>query len=126
MAATREQIVYQFLEKDYSEWTQANWGLHKDRDYWDIGPDTGTYINGIPLIVDFDYRMGFLLEIVERSTSVVSYLVIVADPRGHDSAWYEERLVGTFFDRDVEIEEVMRWAVGVIVGLLEALDEDYS
>lgn len=130
MTATREQIVDKFLSLKFTEWTNANWGLHKDRDYWNVGSDT--YINGVPLIIDYDYRMGYLLEIVERKSSIVSYLVIVKDPRGHDSAWFEgfeygkPVLVGTFFDRNVEMFQINGWAVTVIEGLLEGLDETFS
>lgn len=121
MTATQEQIVNKFLGLKYSEWTQANWGLHKDRDYWDIG-DTGTYINGVPLIIDYDYRMGYLLELVEHESGAVSYLAIVTDPYGHDSAWFDQE-AGTFFSRNVEPVTVMKWAVEVIEGLLEDRQE---
>lgn len=116
MTATQDQIVHKFLRLNYSEWMGANWGLHRDRDYWNVGE--GTYINGIPLIVDLDYQMGFLLEIVERESGAVSYLVIVTGPNGHDSAWYDEE-VGTFFDRSLSIFEAMYWGTHKIEGLLE-------
>lgn len=115
MTAGREEIVRHFLSLDYNEWTTHNWGLHPDRTYWNVTLDT--YINGIPLMVDLDYMMGYLLEIVERDTSAVSYLVIVKTPKGHDSAWYEKD-AGTFFDRDIDVDEVSIWAVEQIYGLL--------
>ena len=124
MTATREQIVHYFLSLDYGEWTRANWCLHEDRNYWDVDEDT--YINGVPLIVDLDYLMGYLLEVVEKDSNVVSYVVIVTGFGGHDSSWWgdnQERLVGTFFDRDVEVWEAMKWAVGKVEGLLEAMRE---
>ena len=120
MTATREDIVRRFLEMDYAEWTTHNWGLHPDRNYWNVTENT--YINGIPLIVDHDYRMGYLLEVVERDTSAVSYLAIVVTPDEHDSEWYPFK-VGTFFDRTVDVEKVMGWGLMVIHGLLESLDE---
>jgi hypothetical protein len=116
MTATQDQIVHKFLSLNFAEWTATNWGLHKDRTYWNVGDDT--YINGVPLIVDLDFEMGYLLEIVERKSSVVSYMVIVTGPRGHDSEWYDKE-VGTFFDRDVQVFEVMAWATKKIEGLLE-------
>lgn len=116
MTATQDQIVHKFLSLKFSEWTSANWGLHRDRTYWNVGDDT--YINGVPLIVDLDFEMGYLLEIVERETSAVSYMVIVTGTRGHDSEWYPED-VGTFFDRDIRVFEVMKWATRTIEGLLE-------
>jgi hypothetical protein len=116
MTATQDQIVHKFLSLDYSEWTATNWGLNRDRKYWDVDEDT--YINGIPLIVDLDLEMGYLLEIVERESSIVSYMVIVTGHHGHDSMWYEGE-VGTFFEREVSVFEVMLWAVKKIEGLLE-------
>ena len=120
MTSTRERIVRHFLSLKYGEWTSANWGLHSDRTYWDVDEDT--YINGVPLIVDLDFNMGYLLEIVERKSSVVSYIVIVTISGDHDSEWYPEN-VGTFFDRNVDVFDAIRWATPQIEGLLEGLLE---
>ena len=120
MTATREQVVQHFLSLKYSEWTQTNWGLHSDRTYWYVDEDT--YINGVPLIIDLDFEMGYLLEIVEKLTGVVSYVVVVTGTDEHDSTWYEKD-IGTFFDRNMDTFEMIRWATPQIEGLLEAQRE---
>jgi hypothetical protein len=87
---------------------------------WHVDDDT--YINGVPLIVDRDLRSGYLLEIVERDTSTVSYVVIAITGNGHQSAWWEHD-AGTFFDRNVDTETVSAWALGVIYGLFDYLSQ---
>ena len=113
--ATREKVVNKFLLLDYSEWTQTNWGLNPDKGYWDINENT--YINGVPLIIDLDFEMGYLLEIVEKDIGKVSYLVIAATTHGYDSVLYDGE-VGTFFDRTVSVFEAIQWAAPIIEKLL--------
>jgi hypothetical protein len=93
-------------------------------DYWDVDGDT--YINSIPLTLDRDYLMGYLLEVVEKSTSTLSYLAVVAfygpDENGyteHDAEWWPGD-AGTFFDRNVDLHTVSQWAVTKMFGLIES------
>jgi hypothetical protein len=93
-------------------------------DYWDVDGDT--YINSIPLTLDRDYLMGYLLEIVEKSTSTLSYLAVVAfygpDENGyteHDAEWWPDD-AGTFFDRKVDLHTVSQWAITKMFGLIES------
>jgi len=93
-------------------------------DYWDVDGDT--YINSIPLTLDRDYLMGYLLEVVEKSTSALSYLAVVAfygpDENGYteyDAEWWPEN-AGTFFDRNVDLHTVSQWAVTKMFGLIES------
>ena len=116
MAATRTDIINTFLSTNTKE--------PSDGSRWDVDDDT--YINYVPLTIDRDYDMGYLLEVVERSTSVVSFLVVVTfggpDRDGrwdYDGEWWPED-VGTFFDRKVDISTVSQWAVGKVYGLMDS------
>jgi hypothetical protein len=125
--ATQQDIVWHFLDLivNRPDWQGINWGTARDNSVWEVTDDT--YINGVALIIDDDYYMGYLLEVVEKSTSVVSYLVIAAfhgpktihdseDGReyiinwDHDSTFYEGK-VGTFGDRKVDIHQARKWAI---------------
>ena len=114
MTATRTDIIDTFLTAPAPPYP----------DYWDVDGDT--YINSIPLTLDRDYLMGYLLEVVEKSTSALSYLVVVAfygpDENGyteHDAEWWPEN-AGTFFDRNVDLHTVSQWAVTKMFGLIES------
>lgn len=122
MTATREQIVHHFLRINPTDIVRYNWGCtdHHNTKLWDVDDDT--YINGVPLTVDRDLDVGHLLEIVEKDTSAVSYVVVAVTPNGHQSAWWEPD-AGTFFHRNVDTETVTAWAVGVIYGLFQHLRE---
>lgn len=119
--ATHNQIVQAFLRIPFEHRVQHNWGLapYEHRHEWRIGD---TYINGIALTVDRDYEMGYLLEVVDQTSSQVSYVVVVRGPGWHDSIMMD-RPVGTFFERTIDSEEACTWAVRMIFGLLEAHNE---
>mgnify|MGYP001813303584 CR=1 FL=1 len=125
MAATHEAIVHRFIYVIENYGLKYNWGLtpRELQGLWNVDDDT--YINGVPLIIDGDYRSGYLVEVVERGTSQVSYLVVVLTPSGHDSAWFEED-AGTFFDRNFDHIDLCRWAVDKIHGLIEGWLGDYA
>lgn len=115
MTATLTEIVNTFL----SHPTAPKWSSD-----WQV--DADTYINHVPLVIDNDYERGYLLEVVEGSTSVVSYLVVVTfegpDPAGqwdYDAKWYPDS-AGTFFDRRVPKYQVELWAVMQIRGLIDS------
>ena len=114
MTATRSQIAHTFLDAP----------VPPQRDYWDIDGDT--YINDVILTLDRDYEMGYLLEVVEKSTGVLAYLVVVthngANLDGyteHDAEWWPGD-AGTFFDRRVDLHTVSQWAVTKMFGLIES------
>ncbi len=114
MTATRTDIIDTFLSTP----------VPPTPDYWDIDGDT--YINHVPLTLDRDWDMGYLFEVVEGSTSVVSYLVVVCfggpDETGRhdcDSEWWPGD-AGTFFDRRVSKLDVSLWAVSKIHGLFDS------
>lgn len=153
MTATREQIVRHFLntlwKRKWTEMATFNWGLHDranhgiwaaeyddefgspigDRlGYWDVDDDT--YINGIPLIIDYDYMGGYLLEIFERDSEAVSYVVISINhgfhPEtgeiDHDSNWLDGD-AGRIGDRKIDTRDVVTWAAGSIHDLVTAREE---
>lgn len=113
MTATREQIVHHFLTLTHQNITTYNWGCTDwtHQNMWDI-TDT-TYINGIPLIIDHDLDHGYLLEIVERDTKALSYLIITITPHGHDSDWWEGN-AGTFHNQNISRNQIALWATQTI------------
>jgi len=150
MTATREAIVHHFLatyrKRGWTEMSAYNWGL-EDRTnrgvwaeeydeefgspigdrlgYWFI--DNDTYINGIPLRIDLDYYLGFLLEVVERDTEVVSYVAIATfhgfnretGEWDHDSDWYPADC-GKFGDRKVDQSAACQWAAATIFEMCDS------
>ncbi len=125
MTATREAIVAHFISmRDLS----GNWGTSLDNRKWNV--DEGTYINGIMVTVDGDYYMGYVLEVVERGTGVVSYVTIAlfhgphpqTGVQEHDSQWYPKD-AGIFFERTVHQDEIALWGVRTVYGLWESYDD---
>lgn len=126
--ATREQIVGWFLELDDKwELMRVNWN-HENQftqvGMWNVTDETR--VNGIVLIVDNDDYKGYLLELVERASNVVSYVAIATyytrcqecDLHPHDSMWYPEEC-GTLDEREAEQYDAAAWAVSVIYGMFE-------
>jgi hypothetical protein len=130
--ATREDIVWWWIGiDDHLEALKYNWQTHDPvtmAGMWNVTDDT--YINGVPMILDGDYHMGHLLEVAERESGVVSYVAIATyhgkcsecGYQAHDSMWFPTP-VGTFFEREVDLTEACRWAVGVIHGMWENADQ---
>ena len=115
MTATLTEVVETFLSSLEAPTDQHDWDVNHD-----------TYINHVPLVIDNDYQRGYLLEVVERSTSVVSYIVVVAfagpDEAGrwdYDAKWYPDH-AGTFFDRRMADYQIDIWAVMQIRGLIDS------
>lgn len=124
--ATQEQIVWTWLDVLARRAVNLDSGIAVTED---------TYINGVPVRVDHDYYQGHLLEVVERSSGVVSYIAI-AEFHGpkvikdddevylqswdHDSVMYEPAC-GTFFDRTNEADPVVvgAWAIAMIYSMME-------
>lgn len=135
MTATREGIVHHFLDMCVHGTVSGNWGTcecHGTYCKWNV--DADTYINGIIVTVDGDYLMGYVLEVVERESAVVSYVTIVTffgpkvDSDGdliswdHDSQWHPKDC-GTFFDRNVHSDEAGMWGVSTVYGLWESHED---
>jgi hypothetical protein len=99
-----------------------NWGFTPATDpgFWDVDDDT--YINGVPVIIDHDLRYGYLLEVIERDTLTLSYVVVVRHSRGHESAWYEPD-AGTIRNPNVEYHTVAAWATETIYSLFDEEQE---
>ena len=126
MEATREQIVWHWLEALATRTVNFDSAMNVTDD---------TYINNAPVHVDHDYYQGHLLEIVDRAAGTVSFIA-VAEFHGplveegelvdwdHDSMWYEPNC-GTFFNRTdaADLTTVGQWAVAVIYGMMESYSE---
>lgn len=128
MTASKTDIVTHLLDISSVERFNCNWGMHPEPSFWDVDDDT--YINGIVMTIDKDYVIGSLLEIVEQSSGVVSYLAVVEfhgpvfvgvqiAVRDWDAEWYPNP-VGTFFDRNISQEQACTWAVEKIHGLIDS------
>lgn len=121
--ATRDEIVWHWLERLATDTVNFDSAMNVTDD---------TYINNAPVHIDHDYYQGHLLEVVEHSSGVVSYIA-VAEFHGplvvegelvrwdHDSVQYEPDC-GTFFDRTDAADPTTtgQWAVSVIFGMFES------
>jgi hypothetical protein len=98
-------------------------------DPWNVTEDT--YINGVMMTLDFDYYMGYLIEIVERSSSIVTWVAVATfhgphvetGHQQHDSMWFPNTEPQTFGSCTVDRADVCRWAVGAIYGMVDAYEE---
>lgn len=128
VTANTEQIVGWFLGLDDKwELMRVNWNHENpftQNGMWNVDEDTR--INGIVLVVDNDDYKGYLLELVERETDVLSYVAIATyftrcqecDHHPHDSMWYPD-YAGILEDPEVSQSDAARWAVSVIYGMFE-------
>ena len=112
--ATWDEIVHHFLQYQGLAY-RDNWGYEK----WQRVNDETTIV-GVPLFVDLDYMAGYLIEFEDRSTGQRNNGVIVTAPfgRGHDSRIYNGPEIG--------LEELSKWALPIIYGLLESLEEAWK
>ena len=84
------EIVAKFeaVRKQYPIWLDHNWV--QDPGWWIRGEPQGTYINGVVCVLDFDYRVGYLLQVCDQDKrsgdTVTAYLGIVYWP-APDSAY---------------------------------------
>jgi hypothetical protein len=127
--ATSIEIVYTFMAIPSRDMVAHNWGTYSTKtseSAWQVNDET--YINGICLTIDGDFWMGHLLECVDRTSSVVSFIVVNlyhgrrADGFfDHDFMTYQPAC-GTFFDRTPEADYVAvgQWAVSAIHGMAES------
>ena len=112
--ATWQQIVNHFTNlPDLS----GNWGTSFDNSKWDV--TAKTYINGIMLTIDCDFEMGYLIEVVDRTSGQLSYGVIVNSLHGVLSHQYEQD-AGIFFQRNIDNQSISSWGVQEIYRLLKS------
>lgn len=113
-AATGEEIAHHFLTIPYLDQCRYNWGTDSDRpSIWDIA-DTTTYINGVMVTIDRDYKMAFLLEVCDRVGDQTWVTYLAMEVRHRDlSAWeWMDRRPVPFFDRgDLTRFEVHEWFI---------------
>lgn len=128
--ATHAEIVECFEALSSREITDHNWGtcIRPCQDQWKVTKET--YINGIMMTLDFDYRMGYLIQAVDRTSRQCTYIAIVLyHGRRTDGTFEKDWMVWpgthTFFGREEGFDEadICRWAVGVIYGAIDAHDE---
>jgi len=92
-----------------------NWGTALDNNIWHVGH--WTYINGIMLIVDFDYEGMWLLEVCDRDPddhtdpTQVRWLVVGTVHGETHHAWYPTTEPQEFFNRTINAWDVMPWAM---------------
>jgi hypothetical protein len=126
--ATNAEVVAAFLRIPYANLSPHNWGCAASRDdaaLWHVGE--GTYINGVMLTVDMDYIMGWLLEVVDRESGALRYLVVVVwHGQRADGTWDHEWRqyapeCGVFFERTpaADPRAVGCWAVQLIADLVD-------
>lgn len=144
MTATHGQIVQAFLSIPSRTLVSTNWGCWSRQfsepaegydtafdpewmaDPWNVTDDT--YINGVMMTIDFDYYMGYLIEVVERSSSIVTWVAVakfhgphvVTGHQQHDSMWFPNTEPQTFGSCTFGSADVCRWAVGAIYGMFDA------
>jgi len=131
--ATRDDIVWFLIGiDDHLEALRYNWGT-QDRftqaGMWDVTDDT--YINGIPLILDGDYYMGYLLEVAERDSDTISYVAIAlyhgkcpeCGYQAHDSMWFEPGGPIAINDVPDTLTTACKWTVDVIHGMWDNANE---
>lgn len=117
--ATVEEIVDTFDALDFQEITVHNWRTC-GRDCtanWD--PNDETYICGVVMILDFDFKMGYLIQTVDRSSSLCRYIAVLhrhgRNPDGtFDRSVEVHPFEHKFFDRDFDDTEICKWAVDAI------------
>lgn len=134
--ATGEEVIQHFLlitaERGWSNLLGVNWCTDAGRpSVWDV-PGTDSYINGVPIVLDQDFYMGFVLEVVDRESSRVRYAALSTfhghgeDEDGniewdHSATWFPED-IGIFFERKQKKAELYQWGVQEIL----AMNADYA
>lgn len=105
---------------------RENWGTGgPESKAWDVNAET--YINGIVLIFDFDYYMGYLIEVVDRTASRVTYYAITEyhgrrEDGSIESDWaLYPHDCGIFFKRTEagKPTAVSHWAVSTVHAMVE-------
>ena len=116
--ATDKEIVMAFMDLDQHHFIEG------------IEVNEETYINYVPVVVDGDYRVGYLLECVDRTLGTVRYLVVVFHHGRKKDGTFDYNVTpyptgcGTFFHRSSAADPIVvaKWAVAVIYNLFKARD----
>jgi hypothetical protein len=128
--ATTAEIVACFNELEYDEILYYNWRTapRDKQERWNVTKET--YINGIMMTLDFDYRMGFLIQAVDRTSSQCTYIAITQyhgrrDDGSIEHDWCVWEGTHKFFGHEEGFSqvEICHWGVTVIHGMVEAHDE---
>lgn len=130
--ATAAEIVQCFDALDGREIIDHNWGTCPTRECqakWHVTDET--YINGVRMILDFDYYMGYLLEAVDRTSSQCTYVAVVQFHGRREDGTFDHDFMTwpgthTFFGQDDGYDPVAvgQWAVSVIHGMIEARNDE--
>lgn len=105
----------------------GNWMTAFDNSKWDV--TTETYINGIMMELDFDYRMGYLIMAVDRETSICTYVAIARYHGRREDGTFEcdHQVYGRthkFFEVEDDLQEdVLVWGVRSILQMVASHDE---
>lgn len=117
MPTSGEAITEHLLNIPVGKIASENWGLTTpgDEDLWDVNPTT--YIAGVPLTVDFDLDMGWLVEVTDRDSHQSSHLVVVVTRDGRRlHEWKDDANVKYLDER-----ELLSWGVAAIMRLITPL-----
>jgi len=148
MTATHTEIIHHFLDLVSDPYTGednlgGNWGTSIDNSKWKV--DDNTYINGIMATIDFDYHMGYIIEVCDtnddvmvtidgqefRSNLVNWFAIVTYHGRGkdgrwpHDSCWYNAETncpPQQFFDRTIDSLDICQWGMARIFGMMESYE----
>jgi hypothetical protein len=105
----------------------GNWGTSRDNSKWDVTNET--YINGVMMELDFDYRMGWLIQAVDRESGWCTYVAVVHYHGRRPDGTFERDFLAydrghKFFEApDGFQEDVMVWAVRTILQMVRTHDE---
>jgi hypothetical protein len=121
-----QEVVQCFLDIPWDIQTRENWGTGLHSEFWHCNEET--YINGVVMTIDADYMMGYLIEVVDRTSGRVTFYAITTfhgrnietGEQDHESELYPHDC-GTFFDRTAAADRitVCQWAVEVIWEMIE-------
>lgn len=131
--ATSAEIVAHFEAME--NWRSINWGTALDNSVWSVTDET--YINGVMMELDFDFRMGYLLQAVDRTSKMCTYVAVVFYHGRREDGTFEKdwmtyegpphRFGGRHkdFGGDEDFDElaVYHWGVDAIHAAIEAHDE---
>lgn len=123
--ATVDEIVAHFEAMD--NWRSINWGTALDNSVWSVTDET--YINGVMMELDFDYRMGYLLQAVDKTSGWCTYIAVVFyHGRRRDGTFEKDYMAYSkghqFFGADELFQaRVMHWAVDAILRAIDSHDD---
>jgi hypothetical protein len=121
--ATPMEIGQHFLGIPWMDARLMNWGCttQDKRGLWNVNRET--YINGVALWIDLDFLNGYLLQAVDRTSEIITYVLVVTYPGpdgGHEFVSYPGT-AGTLTEQTPEGDPatVGQWAVRTAYGLFD-------